>query len=138
MSLKKKIIIDIRSEEEILEKRLISYSDDTILMFIPVSHIKFNKEMIRVLSKTNTIYIICKKAKRSTYIKKTFFLNDHNIISINGGINQLEKMHNLMKGLKVIVYKVRFLGQRKFIFNINKNNIIGIFIIMVLIYYFKK
>ncbi len=76
MILKKKIIIDIRSEEEILDKRLISYSDDTILMFIPVSHIKFNKEMIRDLSKTNTIYIILSFSRKTYFFqRKSMFLN---------------------------------------------------------------
>jgi hypothetical protein len=107
MLIKKKIIIDIRTSEEILEKRLLSYSDDTILMFIPVSHIGFNKSTIQALSKTNLVYIICKKAKRSTYVKQKYFSNDKNIISIDGGINKLETMHLLMRKLKVIVYKIK-------------------------------
>ncbi len=47
-------------------------------------------------------------------------------------------MHNLMKGLKVVVYKVRLLAKRKYVINIDKYQIIGMFIIMVLIYNIKK
>jgi len=137
MITKKRIIIDIRSPEELLEKRLISYSDDTILMFIPVSHIRYNQEMIKQLSLSNTIYILCKKAKRSSMIKKTFFPNDRNIISINGGINELEKMHEIMRGLKVIVYKIRVLNTKKKLYMSKKYIYYILYLIILLIFLFK-
>ena len=105
----KRIIIDIRTPEEILNKRLISYSESTLLLFIPVSHIKFNVESLIKLSKRIPIYIICKKAKRSTMIKNKFFANHPNIISINGGINQLENLSKKLKDLKVLIYRVHIL-----------------------------
>jgi excinuclease UvrABC nuclease subunit len=136
MFLKKRIIIDIRSSDEILEKRAISYSDDTILMYIPVQYIKFNQEIIRDLSKVNTIYILCKKARRSSYIKKTFFPNNPNIISIDGGINQLEKMHSLMRNLRIVVYKIRKLKKTSY-GKFNQYYIMYIFIIFVLFVMYK-
>jgi len=100
----KKIIIDIRTKEEIEARHLLSNSNDTILMFIPVSHIGFNEKMIRDLSKKNIVYIICKKARRSGIVKNKFFSNDKNIISIDGGINKLENDEINKKKLGVNVY----------------------------------
>ena len=99
------IIIDIRTDEEIKLKHLISYSNDTIVMFIPVSHIKFNEKTIRDMSKENFIYIICRKAKRSSLVKNTYFADDKNIKSIDGGINKLEYLNDLQSKLRVVIYK---------------------------------
>jgi hypothetical protein len=134
----KKIIIDIRTAEEVYAKRAISYSDNTILIFIPVSHIKFNQKMIKRLSQNNKIYILCKKAKRSSIVKKTFFSTDNNIISIKGGINQLGKMHDLMKNLKIVIYQIKILKKPdyKLSYKLSITNIYYFLIIIILIYYF--
>jgi len=128
------IIIDIRTSEEIYAKRAISYSDNTILIFIPVSHIKFNQKMIRQLSQKNKIYILCKKSIRSSMVKKTFFPTDNNIISIDGGINQLEKMNDLMRNLKLVIYQVKIL--KKTDYKLSSKRIYLIFIMIYLLYYF--
>ena len=128
------IIIDIRTPEEIYEKRAISYSANTILIFIPVSHIKFNQKMIKRLSQKNKIYILCKKSLRSSMVKKTFFPTDHNIISIDGGINKLGKMYDLMRNLKIVIYQIKIL--KKPDYKLSITNIYYFFIIIILIYYF--
>jgi hypothetical protein len=140
------IIIDIRTSEEIYAKRAISYSDNTILIFIPVSHIKFNQKMIRQISQKNKIYILCKKSIRSSMVKKTFFPTDRNIISIDGGINQLEKMNDLMRNLKLVIYQIKIfkktdnkLSFNKLSFNkLSFNKIYYILIIVFFLYYMYK
>lgn len=87
----KKIIIDIREESELLEKNL-STEDKNILIFnIPMRHIIFNKDTIKKLSENNKVYVMCKSGNRSQKVKDLYFKKNKNIISLDGGINNIKE-----------------------------------------------
>ena len=87
----KKIIIDIRDESELLEKKLSSTDKDIIIFNIPMRNIFFNKETIKKLSENNKVYILCRSGNRSQKVKDLYFKKNKNIISIARGINNLNE-----------------------------------------------
>lgn len=90
-------IIDIREEHEVLKERIIINNNinNIILFSIPSRHIKWNKEAIEYLSqenKENKVYIVCRSSRRSNKVKNDYFSDNDNIISIEGGLNNIEKI----------------------------------------------
>ena len=61
----KDIIIDIREEHELKEKRIGEVNDNYVIYHIPQRFIGFNQGWIKDYSKKEKVYILCKSGKRS-------------------------------------------------------------------------
>lgn len=85
----KTIIIDLREEFELLESRMESSDPSVLIVNIPMRSIFANTSWISRISQTNTVYLVCRSGVRSNKIKEKYFLNDSNVLSVDGGIKQL-------------------------------------------------
>ena len=93
----KTFIIDIREEFELKKLQIIPNQKDIIIINIPSRHIQFNTEFINYLSKQNQIFIICRSGSRSNKAKKDFFNNNNNIIALDFGVKDEQKINNFGK-----------------------------------------
>lgn len=84
-----KYIIDIREEQEFLQKRHLSKSEDLQIINIPARAIFANKEWILEKAKDSQVYILCRSGNRSQKIKDLYFKNEPNIISVEGGLGSI-------------------------------------------------
>jgi len=82
------IVIDLREEHELKEKHLQSVNADIIN--IPMRSIEFNKNYIRNLAKDHKVYLVCKSGNRSSRVKSKHFPNIANVISYEGGVNNMK------------------------------------------------
>ena len=82
------IVIDLRGEHELKEKYLESVNADIIN--IPMRNIQFNKAYIRNLAKDHKVYLVCKSGNRSSKVKSKHFPNITNVISYDGGVNNMK------------------------------------------------
>jgi rhodanese-related sulfurtransferase len=82
-------IIDIREEEEIVEKYLVSAKSEYQIMNIPLRYIGFNQVYINNLTQDGVVYLICRSGNRSNRVKLDFFMNNNNVKSLEGGLNGL-------------------------------------------------
>ena len=85
-------IIDIRDEHELREKYIESKNQDILILNIPSRNIKFNKEFIVTLSEKNKVYIVCRSGNRSGKVKELYFKDNSNVISVEGGLENLKKI----------------------------------------------
>ncbi len=92
----KNIIIDIREEHELKDKR-IEENKDYLIYHIPQRFIVFNKDIINILSENNKIYIMCRSGKRAENIKNKYFSNNTNIEVLEGGIENINNKFNNIK-----------------------------------------
>jgi len=94
----KYIFIDIRKSDEVYNKRF-APSGDYGYYNIPMDMIRFNQYTIRKhLEYANEIYIVCRSATRSQYIKYKYFANDANIKIIKDlQFNNLNYGDNIIK-----------------------------------------
>jgi len=93
----KYIFIDIRKSDEVYNKRF-APSGDYKFYNIPMDMIKFNQYTIRKhLEYANEIYIVCRSAARSQYIKDKYFATDANI-----KIKDTLQFNNLVYGNNII------------------------------------
>ena len=149
----KTYILDIREEFELKKIHMLPTNNNTSIINIPSRHIQFNIDFLEELSTTNKIYIICRSGSRANNIKNKFFKNNDNIIALNFGVKDANKVKDFGK-IKLVYNKPSFIkGQGitqymqlmfAFIitiqvlllyFNINKNYIIfgnSIFILFIL------
>ena len=75
----KYLFIDIRKSDEVLTKRFGDSSDYEVYNF-PMNMIRFNARTIKEhLNYVNEIYIVCRSAKRSQFIKDKYFKDVDNI-----------------------------------------------------------
>jgi len=95
-----KYIIDIREENELLHTRFISKSNHLTILCIPMRVIFANKEFIQDKSINHKIYILCRSGRRSDNIKKIFFNDNDNIISLEGGLKSMDKFSNDIETIK--------------------------------------
>jgi hypothetical protein len=73
MNKKKYLFIDIRKSDEVYSNRLES-SEDYGLYFFPMNTIQFNREeIIEHLKYVDEIYLVCRSASRSQYVKDRYF-----------------------------------------------------------------
>ena len=97
MSVYKKIVlIDIRNDNECMEKYLVSNNNHISIYNIPMNHIAFNKNWIIELAKDSHVYIICRSGSRSERVKSTYFSDDKNIISLEGGISNIKIFNDVV------------------------------------------
>lgn len=89
-SYKKIILIDIRNDNECMEKYLVSNNSDISIYNIPMNHITFNKKWIIDLAKESNVYIVCRSGSRSERVKSTYFSYEKNIIPLEGGISNIK------------------------------------------------
>lgn len=149
----KTYILDIREEHELKKLHIIPNNSTSSIINIPSRHIQFNIDFLEELSTTNKIYIICRSGSRANNIKNKFFKNNDNIIALNFGVKDADKVRDFGK-IRLVYNNPTFIqGQGitqymqimfAFIitlqvallyFNVNKNHIIIgniIFIIFIL------
>lgn len=91
----KTVIIDLREEFELRDSHMESTDTSVLIVNIPMRAIFANKKWISFISETNTIYLICRSGVRSNKIKEKYFLENTNVISVDGGIKQLTHTDNV-------------------------------------------
>ena len=138
------IIIDIREESELLDTFLQTSDPQTIILNIPMKNIKFSIEGIKKLSEKEKIYLICQSSNRSNKIKDLYFKDNENIISVNGGIKNLnlpditlEKgsgHYGFQQKMQITFALILFVVLMMVFFNVSKNillSVIGVFILAI-------
>jgi hypothetical protein len=86
MSVKPELIIDIREEFELLEKKIVPTTAKYEVVNIPSRHIFANTEWIRKQSELRPVWIICASGRRSQAIKDQYFPRNDGIKSSQSGI----------------------------------------------------
>ena len=89
MNVKPELIIDIREEHELLEKKLVPVNQKYEVVNIPSRHIFSNTEWIRKQSEMRPIWIICASGRRSKAIKEQYFPRNDGIKSSENGIKSI-------------------------------------------------
>lgn len=97
----KKIYVDIRVEHELLEKYMISVNENILVLSIPMRIIFANLEWMN--NQHVPIIIVCRTGHRSRIVKETYFSNNQDISSLEGGINGLGD--NLADEIKIVYGK---------------------------------
>ena len=110
----KYLFIDIRKSDEVLTKRF-GESDDYEVYNIPMNMIRFNaKTIIDHLDYFDEIYIVCRSARRSQFIKDKYFQEVEKI-----KVNKELQFKNLPHGESNIILnnkeiKINVIGTNKF------------------------
>lgn len=111
----KYLFIDIRKSDEVFSTRL-DKSQDYSVYYFPMNMIQFNKDqIIGHLEYVDEIYIICRSATRSKFIKDKYF-SDQPRIKINPDL----QFENLQHGVNKVVFdngntiKVNVIGSNSF------------------------
>jgi len=86
MSVKPELIIDIREEFELLEKKIVPTTAKYEVVNIPSRNIFANTEWIRKQSELRPVWIICASGRRSKEIKDKYFPRNDGIKSSEDGI----------------------------------------------------
>ncbi len=143
------IVIDIRDEHELNEKYLDTTNLDIKLINIPSRNIKFNKDYIVNLSESNKVYIVCKSGNRSSKIKELYFKNNKNIISLEGGIENINKLDTdieIKKGdnkygmnqyMQIIFMCILLFITLLIYLNVDKKIILSILILIIFFIYYQ-
>lgn len=96
------IIIDIREDFELLEKQIRSDDPNTWVINIPMRSIFSNKKWITDMANMYLVYIVCRSGNRSSTIKSKYFADQPNVISLDGGIKQIESRGLFNKKLRIV------------------------------------
>jgi rhodanese-related sulfurtransferase len=80
-------IIDLRNEDELSEKYLVTASNKYTILNIPLRYVGFNYNYINNLTRDNLVYLVCRSGTRSFRAKVEFFSNNDNVKSLGGGLN---------------------------------------------------
>lgn len=94
------IIIDIREEFELLESHIEPITNSILVINIPTRAIFANKKWIK--DSNVPIHIICKSGNRSNNVKNTYFKDNKNVKSVNGGIKKLEENPFFKNKVKIV------------------------------------
>jgi rhodanese-related sulfurtransferase len=86
----KNIIIDVREESELKEKSLETDSVELEIINIPMRHIQFNLPYIKRLVDNGKVYLMCNSGTRANKIKKKYFSNNDNVLTLEGGITKIK------------------------------------------------
>lgn len=110
----KYLFIDIRKGDEVLTKRF-GESDDYEVYNIPMNMIRFNAKTLKDhLNYFDEIYIVCRSAKRSQFIKDKYF-NDIDNVKVDKDLqfNNLEfgESNIILNGEEI---KMNIIGTNKF------------------------
>lgn len=98
MNKKKYLFIDIRKSDEVYSNRLES-SEDYGMYFFPMNTIQFNREeIIEHLKYVDEIYLVCRSANRSQYVKDRYF-SEYPRIKVNEEL----QFSNLKHGLNEVM-----------------------------------
>lgn len=89
MNVKPELIIDIREEHELLEKKIVPVNQKYEVINIPSRHIFSNTEWIRKQSEMRPVWIICASGRRSKAIKDQYFPRNDGIKSSENGIKNI-------------------------------------------------
>ena len=93
----KYLFIDIRNSDEVYSQRF-DISDDYSVYYIPMNMIQFNRDVIiKHLEYVDEIYLVCRSAARSQFIKDKYFSQEPTIkVSkdlqfsvLNNGVNEV-------------------------------------------------
>ena len=93
----KYLFIDIRNSDEVYSQRF-DISDDYSVYYIPMNMIQFNRDVIiKHLEYVDEIYLVCRSAARSRFIKDKYFSQEPTIkVSkdlqfsvLNNGVNEV-------------------------------------------------
>ena len=76
-------IVDVREEEELKTKRLISKNPNIKVINVPTSIIKSQVDFVNSLSKKGKVYLGCRRGIRTNKIKNELFDSNPNVISID-------------------------------------------------------
>jgi len=99
------ILIDLREEFELLEKHLKSNDENVLILNIPTRAIFANKDVINKLSETSEIYVMCRSGCRSGKVKDLYFPENENVISLEGGINDISENPEWKNKVEVVSEK---------------------------------
>jgi rhodanese-related sulfurtransferase len=124
------ILIDIREEFELLEKHLKSNNENLLIFNIPMRSIFANKDVINELSQTNEIYIMCRTGCRSNKVKKLYFEENNNVISLDGGINGITENPEWKDKVQLVLGKGGF-GVQQYI---QITFVLILFVLLILIH----
>jgi len=83
------LVIDLREEHELLEKRLVSPDGAYGIINIPSRHIFANVEWISKQTGKRPVWLICASGRRSQAIKDQYFKHNNGIKSSEGGLKLL-------------------------------------------------
>lgn len=123
MNKKKFLFIDIRKSDEIYSNRL-ENSDDYGLYFFPMNTIQFNREeIIEHLKYVDEIYLVCRSANRSQYVKDRYF-SEYPRIKVSEAL----QFSNLNHGLNEVV-----IGNQTLSLNVVGSNSFNLYSIMRII-----
>ncbi len=144
-------IIDLREEHELKEIRYISLDPNIAIICSPARTIFANKEIIKEINKNDKVYLMCRSGNRSGKIKELYFKDDNNIISLENGLNDIERfnidtikegggygMQQYMQFIFACIIIITIIGIYK---DISKKYLIGgllLFIIFILYQIFSK
>ena len=93
-----KMYIDIRDEHELLEKYIVSTNEKVFVVSIPMRVIFANVEWIQ--RQKCDVVILCRSGSRAQNVKNEYFLNNTNIIVLDGGINGMDQ--KMPDNLKIV------------------------------------
>jgi len=97
------LIIDIREEQEILDRQLVSTDGNVVIVNIPTRSIFANVDFINQLSgEFQTLFIVCRSNRRATRVKNKYFAENPKILTLDGGINAIMNGDSPINGLQVI------------------------------------
>ncbi len=80
------LVIDLREEHELLERRLLSPDGTYEIINIPSRHIFANVEWIAKQTEKRPVWLICASGRRSQAIKDQYFGRNDGIKSSEGGL----------------------------------------------------
>ena len=81
------LIIDLREEHELLEKKLVNNGNRYEIVNIPSRHIFANVDWIKKQTEKRPVWLICASGRRSQAIKDQYFATNDGIKSSVGGLS---------------------------------------------------
>lgn len=89
------IIIDVREEDEVKQKYLVSNDKNKVIINVPSSIIyKHIASIVNLSQNKGNIYLVCRSGNRSDNIKNQYFKHINNIFSV-GSIENASKMFQI-------------------------------------------
>lgn len=89
-------IVDIREEEELKQKRLMSKNPNVKIINVPTSMIKSQVDFIKSLTTNGKVYLGCRRGIRTNRIKNELFKNNDKIISMDAIDNAPKLFDNVI------------------------------------------
>lgn len=105
------IFLDIRDEQELLDRHLVSNDPSFCVLNIPSRNVFANVSFLTGIAKKGVkIHLVCRSGNRTNVVKNTYFSDVPNIVSVDGGINKVSH-----PGVSVVEDGPGGMGQQQYI-----------------------